>query len=123
MAAHGQQASCDQPCSDDHLSQISEWIPDWKEIAPFLGLITQEDELGYAPSLDSAPTQTGMAMLMAWKERHGPAATYSRLADAFRQCGRQDHVERVSQLLHVAAARRETSSSIGEECFMCFRAT
>ena len=119
MAVHQQAAflSWDQPCSDDHLSLISEWIPDWREMATFLGLISQEEELGYQ---DSAPTpQTGMAMLKAWKEKHGPAATYSRLTDAFRQCGRQDLVERVSRLL-VAADRSETSSSIGQELvFQC----
>ena len=77
-------------------------------MAPFLGLIAHQD---------SDSTQTGVAMLKAWKEKHGPAATYGKLADTFRQYGRQDLVERVSQLLHVAIDRRETRSSIGEECF------
>ena len=45
-----------------------------------------------------------------WRKRHGPAATYSRLANAFRQCGRQDLVERVSVLVE----RRETCLSTGE---------
>ena len=43
-------------------------------------------------------------------KKHGPAATYSRLANAFRQCGRQELVERVSVLVE----RRETSLSTGE---------
>ena len=49
-----------------------------------------------------------------------PAATYSRLADAFRQCGRQDLVERVS----VLADRRETTPrlSIGEALLMWLEA-
>ena len=101
--------SWDQPCSDVHFFEISQLIHDWREIAPVLGL-TQTDEeniLGYAPN--SVPVQRRM-LLRTWRQRHGPAATYSRLADAFRQCGRQDLVERVSVLVD----RRETSSSTGE---------
>ena len=100
MASHSQatsSSSWDQPCSDAHLAQISQWIPDWRELAPFLGL-TDVDErtiLGYAP--DSVPVQR-MGMLRTWSQRHGQAATYNRLADAFWRCGRVDLVERVSQL-------------------------
>ena len=113
MAVYRQSLSLDQPCTDAHLSQISEWIPDWKVMAPFLGL-TQEDELGYVPqdSAAGSPAQTGIAMLNVWKEIHGQAATYNRLAEAFRQCDRYDLVERVSELQTQAADR---SSSIGEK--------
>ena len=100
--------SWDQPCLDSDLVEISQLIHDWKEIAPVLGLTRTDEEniIGYPPN--SLPAQR-MAMLWTWRERHGLAATYSRLADAFRQCGRQDLVERVS----VLADRRETSSSTG----------
>ena len=104
-----------QPCSDAHLSLISEWIPDWIVMAPFLGLGTQ-DELGcFAQDGSSAyisSTQTGMAMLSAWKERHGYGATYGRLAHSFIQCGRRDLAERVSQL-QTSQVTDRTSSSIG----------
>ena len=107
----------DQSCSDAHLSLISEWIPDWRVMAPFLGLGTREDELGYVARDDSSAspissTQTGMAMLNAWREMHGPGATYGRLAHAFIQCGRHDLAERVSELQ--AQVTDRTSSSIGE---------
>ena len=98
--------SLDQPCSDSDLFEISQLIHDWREIAPALGL-TQADEqiiFGYAPN--SVPAQK-ITMLRTWGQRHGPAATYSRLANAFRQCGKQDLVERVS----VLADRRKTSLS------------
>ena len=113
MAANDSDSSLsvwwDQPCSDAHFFEISQLIHDWREIAPVLGL-TQTDEqniLGCAPN--SVPSQR-MTMLRTWRQRHGPAATYSRLADAFRLCGRQDLVECVSVLVN----RREISLSIGE---------
>ena len=90
--------------------EISQLIHDWREIAPVLGL-TQTDEeniiAGYSPN--SVPVQR-RTMLTTWRKRHGPAATYSRLANAFRQCGRQELVERVSVLVE----RREISLSTGE---------
>ena len=117
MAAVLQCLLLDQPCLDSDLVEISQLIHDWREIAPFLGL-TQADEqniIGYAPH--SVPVQK-ITMLRTWGQRHGPAATYSRLANAFRQCGRQDLVERVS----VLADRRETTRlSIGEPCSCCLR--
>ena len=111
MAANNSDSSLswDQPCSDVHFFEISQLINDWREIAPVLGL-TQAEELNiitFAPY--SLPVQK-IAMLRTWRQRHGPAATYSRLADAFGQCGRQDLVECVSVLVD----RRETSSSTGE---------
>ena len=99
----------DQPCLDSDLIEISQLINDWREIAPFLGL-TETDEqniLEYAPN--SVPGQR-ITMLRTWRQRHGPAATYGRLADSFRQYGRQDLVERLSVLVN----RKETSSSTGE---------
>ena len=112
MAANHQSLSfmsLDLPCLDSDLVEISQLIHDWREIAPVLGL-TQTDEeniIGYSPN--SVPVQR-RTMLTTWRKRHGPAATYSRLANAFRQCGRQELVERVSVLVE----RKETSLSTGE---------
>ena len=86
-----------EPCLDSDLFKISQLIHDWREIAPALGL-TQADEqviFGYAPN--SVPVQK-LTMLRTWRQRHGPHSTYSRLASAFRLCGREDLVERVSEL-------------------------
>lgn len=98
--------SVDLQCLDSDLFTISQLINDWREIAPALGL-TQADEqviIGYPPR--SVPAQK-LAMLRMWSQRHGLGATYSRLAEAFRQCNRLDLVERISLL----ADQRE---SIGE---------
>ena len=104
MAADHQSLSC----LDSDLVEISQLIHDWREIAPFLRLTQtdEEDIIGYSPN--SVPVQRRM-MLTTWKKRHGSAATYSRLANAFGQCGRQELVERVSVLVD----RRETCLSTG----------
>lgn len=101
-------------CSEEHLYQISQLIAEWKEVAPALGL-TQQDEvdiLGYAPS--SVPTQR-LHMLRMWRQKNGTAATYQRLADAFRICARQDLVDKISELLHVSLPSSEVASSAAQQ--------
>ena len=99
-------------CSDEHLHQISQLIAEWKEVAPALGL-TQPDEAditGYAPF--SVPAQR-LHMLRMWRQKNGTAATYRRLADVFKNCARQDLVDKISEL--VSAAQQEsniTTSSV-----------
>ena len=97
--------SLSKECSDEHLYQISQLIADWKEVAPALRL-TQQDEadiLGYAPSSVSAQR---LYMLRKWREKYGTAATYQRLSDAFRNCARQDLVDKISELVHTSSLYR-----------------
>ena len=97
--------SLSKECSDEHLYQISQLIADWKEVAPALRL-TQQDEadiLGYAPSSVSAQR---LYMLRKWREKYGTAATYQRLSDAFRNCARQDLVDKISELVHTSSLSR-----------------
>ena len=92
-----------QPCTDKHLYRMSQLISDWREMAPALGL-TRTDEMNimeYAPH--SLPAQR-VEMLRTWRHKLGTAATYSRLADAFSQCGKQDLVDAITQLVTAAAA-------------------
>ena len=101
MASHRQATSSswwDQPCSYADLAQISQWIPEWRELAPFLELTDVEEQniLGYPPT--SVPVQR-TRMLMTWRQRQGSMATYSRLADAFISCNKQGLVDRLSELL------------------------
>ena len=105
--------SLDQLCSDSDLIEISQFNNDWKEIAPFLGLTETDEQNIFSSAHNSLPAQR-VVMLKMWRERHGPAATYSRLANAFRLCGRQDLVEHVNVLVD----RRETRTSTGEPCSM-----
>ena len=106
MATSQGLSSLDRQCLDSDLFTISQFIHDWREFAPALGLTQADDQviLGYAPYNVAVQKLT---MLRMWSQRQGPGATFSRLAEAFRQCGRLDLVERVSQL----ADRR---TSIGE---------
>ena len=95
-------------CSNEHLHQISQLIAEWKEVAPALGL-TQQDEAdiaGYAPF--SVPAQK-VHMLRIWRQKNGTTATYQRLADAFRNCARQDLMDKISEL--VSAGQQEFTSS------------
>ena len=100
--------SLNKLCSDEHLHQISLLIAEWRDFAPALGL-TQPDEAeisGRAPL--SVPAQR-LHMLRLWKQKNGTAATYQRLADAFRNCVRQDLVDKISEL--VSAAQQESTES------------
>lgn len=87
-----------QPCSDEHLVDLSMHVSDWREIAPHLCLTKTEEEnvIGYPPL--SLPRQR-VSMLRTWRAKFGKAATYERLCDAFRQCHRQDLVDEVEKLL------------------------
>ena len=98
-------------CSDEHLHQISQLIAEWKEVAPALGL-TQQDEAdiaGYAPF--SVPAQK-LRMLRMWWQKNGTAATYKGLVDAFRNCARQDLVDKITNLVSAAQQEFYTSSSL-----------
>ena len=70
-------------------------------MAPALGL-TRLDEMEYAPP-HSLPAQR-VEMLRTWKHKLGTAATYSRLADAFSVCGKQDLVDAITMLVNTAPA-------------------
>ena len=87
-----------QPCSDDHLNRLSMLITDWKAIAPHLGLTEIEEEDIVANSLGSMPRQR-LSMLQTWKRRCGEVATYEKLDHVFRQCSRQDLVDKISELI------------------------
>ena len=85
-------------CSDVHLAKISQQISDWKGMAPFLGLSETDEQDIITSAPNCAPWQR-IAMLRKWRQKLGTAATYRNLANAFRQCGRQDLVDFVSHLL------------------------
>ena len=96
---HDQPAMWKQPCSEKHLHVISQGIAQWQNIAPYLGL-TEADEVDIvgSPAPRSVPAQR-LAMLRKWKQKLGSKATYKKLSKAFRSCGRQDLVDKISELL------------------------
>ena len=105
----------DQQCSDEHLHQISQSIPEWKEVAPELGL-TATDEAnitGYAPS--SVPAQR-TRMMRTWSQRKGEEATYRNLHDTFTKCDRKDVTIVIKKLVSEASSASERSELGSESC-------
>ena len=104
-----------QPCSDKHLYTISQKITEWQDIAPFLDL-TAADEEDIVGSTSTRPVQAQkMRMLRIWKRKLGVKATYEKLAEAFWNCGRQDLVDKIDELL-----TEDQSSSSGIYIYIFF---
>ena len=97
-----------QPCRDDHLSEIALSITDWQSIAPFLGLTEAEIEEIEGDRAKTRPQK--IAMLWKWRKRFGRKATYRKLVKVFWKLKRADLVEEVRELLLT-----ESSSSSSEE--------
>ena len=76
-------AAWNQPCSDEHLRELSLLIDDWRELVQWLGLTTVDEQ----------------DMLITWKQMHGDQATYKRLLDVFTRSSRLDLVIKISELL------------------------
>ena len=88
-----------RPCSDEHLRQVSQSIADWRDLAPFLDLTpTDEQNIIGFPSPRPLSAQR-IAMLRTWRRKNGKSATYQKLADVFRNSGRQDLVDELGELL------------------------
>ena len=96
-----------QPCTEEHLAQITVWIADWRALSPFLGL-TEAEEIAILESTHSVPARK-MAMLRKWKQKKGRAATYNQLCRVFRMCELFDLEDKMIQIL------AETNSSVDEE--------
>ena len=96
-----------QPCTEEHLAQITVWIADWRALSPFLGL-TEAEEIAILETTHSVPARK-MAMLRKWKQRKGRAATYNQLCRVFRTCELFDLEDKMKQIL------AETNSSVDEE--------
>ena len=102
-----------QHCSEKHLLVISQEIAQWQDIAPFLGL-TDVDVADIIVSHPRSLPAQRLAMLKKWNEKLGVKATYKKLARALRSCGRQDLVDKISELL------TEDSSSSSDEAGVLF---
>ena len=95
----------DQPCRDDHLSEIALSITRWKSIVPFLGLTKAEEE---NIEKDCAANETQkIGMVRKWREKYGKKATYRKLANVFFKLERVDLVEEVCELLHSNSSSEE----------------
>ena len=97
-----------QPCRDDHLSEIALSVTEWRSISPFLGL-TEADEAVIQHDYPESITRK-IGMLRKWKKMFGKKATYRKLGKVFFKLERADLVEKVCELLQT-----ESSSSSCEE--------
>ena len=75
-------------------------------MAPYLGLteVDVADITGCDPC--SSTQAQSLAMLKRWRQRFGNAATYKELTDTFVQCGRQDLMDCVSELVPKTTCER-----------------
>ena len=97
-----------QPCRDDHLSEIALSVTKWKSIAPYLGLTEAEEENVERNCRENETQKIGM--LRKWKKKYGKRATYRKLGQVFCKLGRVDLVEKVCELLQT-----DSSSSSSDE--------
>ena len=95
----------DQPCRDDHLSEIALSVTKWKSIAPYLGL-TEAEEENIEKDCGENETQK-IGMLRKWKKKFGKRATYRKLGQVFYKLGRVDLVEKVRELLQTDTSSDE----------------
>ena len=95
----------DQPCRDDHLSEIALSVTKWKSIAPYLGL-TEAEEENIEKDCGENETQK-IGMLRKWKKKFGKRATYRKLGQVFCKLGRADLVEKVRELLQTDSSKDE----------------
>lgn len=99
-----------QPCSGEHLYEISQSIVHWDKIIPYLWLnhnakmdifsnACQRSSLQYdsmkIPSIQSYVEE----MLRMWCLKYGSKANYNKLSISFRECGRHDLVDLIRKLV------------------------
>lgn len=103
----------DEPCSDQSLEQISQYIDEWKMIAPMLKL-TPEDmkEIIGNPSFPVSSQKVRMLKRWRQKQRSMMMATYQKLADTLMEYGKQDLVKKITGL--VVNAAKPITTSAGE---------
>ena len=115
------QSLWDQPCSDQHLQYISQFSIDLRLISPALGL-TDIDELPVQVSVGTQispfPDQAqNLEILRMWRGKFGSIASYRKLTDVLREHGRQDLVDRISELV-TAAGETSVTLSPGDLTFL-----
>lgn len=97
MAAGESTPSLKKSCCQEHLTEISKHITDWKHLAFELGFsyteVDDQDQSG-----ETLPVKK-ITMLMKWKRKARGTATYSMLAKAFHSIERNDLVHEVEKII------------------------
>jgi len=97
-----------QLCTDRDLRKLALSVPDWKDVAAFLGL-NEVDEKTIEEE-NKTSLRRRIAVLRKWREKRGKKATYQRLAKAFFEMGNAALIEDVGKVL----TQSESDSSEGE---------
>ena len=87
----------DEPCSDEHLRDISSDLPDWRTVAPYLGLRDGEVE-DIERDVRTEPEKRRKA-LQKWNNKYGSKATYKMLTEVLLKLKMANHAEKVCRLL------------------------
>ena len=97
------------PCSEEHITSISLFLPNWQTIAPHLGL-TETDEEDIEE--EGKKTQDKRyKTLWKWQAKNLFKATYRVLVDVFLKLRRADLAEKVCRLLIYEGMFKIKSSS------------
>ena len=88
----------DQPCRDDHLSEIALSLTNWQSMAPFLGL-SEVDERAIMCRYPHELEMQNIAMLRKWKDKFGRTATFRKMVAILWRRGRTTSVERLCNIL------------------------
>ena len=88
----------DQPCKDDHLSEIALSLTDWQSIAPFLGL-TEAEENRIARRHSNNLAKQSVAMLRKWRSKFKRKATYKTLITVLWNRGKIDLADQVCTII------------------------
>ena len=97
-----------QLCKDRHLRKLAQSLPDWRGVAPFLGLSEAEENM--IEEEHTSALGRRIAVLRKWREKHGKKATYERLAKVFCDMGNAALADDVAKVL----LQSERDSSEGE---------
>ena len=84
-------------CTDEHLRCISEFLVEWQDVLPYLGLedpVREEIEAS-----NKRERGRRLMMLQKWKQKYAFKATYKKLVEVLLKIGRADDAEKVCDLL------------------------
>ena len=86
-----------QPCKQEHISEISLQITDWQTIAEFLELTEVEKE--EIENDQRSTKHKRIAMFRKWKQKFGMRATYGKLMIALNRCNQIGTIEMICDML------------------------
>ena len=87
----------DEPCSDEHLRDISSDLTHWRDVAPHLGL--KEGDIEEIERDIKNESEKRPKVLQKWKHKYGSKASYRVLIEALLKCHMANHAENVCCLL------------------------